>query len=203
MTAVFNKYDIYTDCGSLYCYKDSNVLRNRYDIHEYEKLKAVEQDIVAVKQQHLLTYPITGRFTTNHLCRIHSFSFGDVYPFSGHLRRETINKGTTTFLNENQIAEKLKSLTAELVAERYLDDLNGDNWIIRMAYFFAELNYIHPFREGNGRSTREFMLLLIERHGYRVNWTSAGVDALMKAMEESVYDSAALVPVLRECIKKE
>ena len=45
----------------------------------------------------------------------------------------------------------------------------------RTAYYFAELNYIHPFREGNGRATREFMRLLFLLNGYEVDWGAASV----------------------------
>ena len=199
---MFSKYDVYTEVGSKYCYKDSHVLRNRYGIREFEKLKAAEQDIVGAKQQYLLTYPIAGRFTATHLCNIHRFLFEDIYPFAGHFRREIIKKGDTTFLSENEIAAKLGKLLRELKQEKYLSQLPYDVFIERLSYYLAELNYIHPFREGNGRSTREFLRMLITRNGYIVNWTAAGIKSLMEAMIESVYGSAVLIPVLRECVKK-
>lgn len=97
MSDGFGKYDVYTEFCSRYCYKDSTVLKNRLDIRDADKLKKVEQDIVGAKQQYLLSYPIQGRFTPNHLCHIHRFLFEDVYPFAGRYRLETIKKGTTIF----------------------------------------------------------------------------------------------------------
>ena len=198
---MFSKYEVYPDVGSLYCYKDSHALRNRYSIRDFEKLKAAEQDIVGAKQQYLLTHPIAGRFTVTHLRNIHRFLFEDIYPFAGHFRRETIEKGNTTFLNKKDISFKLGQLLGKLKQEQYLSQLPYEAFLERLSYYLSELNYIHPFREGNGRSTREFMRMLIERNGYTVNWTAAGVEPLMEAMIESVYDSSIIIPVLRECVK--
>ena len=72
--------------------------------------------------------------------------------------------------------------------------------IDRSAYYFAELNYIHPFREGNGRSTREFMRQLYALNGYTVDWAAVSTDELLEAMEASVYDTAQLKAVLRLCL---
>lgn len=64
----------------------------------------------------------------------------------------------------------------------------------------AELNYIHPFREGNGRATREFMRLLFLRNGYKVDWSAVPVDKLLQAMVDSIYDTAQLEDVLDKCL---
>ena len=202
MHSDFSKYDVYTDIGSLYCYKDSHVLRNKYGIRDYQALRKLEQDIVGAKQQYLLAHPIHGRFTVTHFCNIHRFLFEDIYPFAGRFRMETIKKGDTTFENVKAIPAKLHKLLDKLKQERYLVDLTHDDFIRRLAYYLAELNYIHPFREGNGRATREFIRLLIAKSGYTVNWTAAGVNALMDAMIESVYDTRPLQEVLKQCLIK-
>lgn len=54
----FSKYDVYTEVSSLYCYKDSHMLRNKYGIRDYQALRKLEQDIVGAKQQYLLEHPI-------------------------------------------------------------------------------------------------------------------------------------------------
>lgn len=202
MSDGFGKYDVYTDFGSRYCYKDSHVLKNRYSIHDADKLKQTEQDIVTLKQQYLMERPIMGRFTPTHLSNIHRFLFGDVYSFAGHYRLETIKKGDTTFLGVNDIPKKLSILLSNLKDEQFLSALTYDAYIDRLAYYIAELNYIHPFREGNGRATREFFRLLIEHNGYSINWTAAGVTSLLDAMILSVYDKSKLCEVLKHCVKR-
>lgn len=200
MSNHFGRYDVYSVAGSFYCYQDTNVLKNRFGIRDNAQLKQIEADITAIRQNNLLEQPVTGRFTTNHLCKIHRYLFGDVYPFAGHFRREDIMKGTTRFLSNKEIPEKLNELLAELKREHYLKDLSFSEMICRSAYYFSELNYIHPFREGNGRAIREFMRLLYERNGYEVHWGAVSPDVMLQAMEDSVFDTTELQKVLADCL---
>lgn len=90
-----------------------------------------------------------------------------------------------------------------LRSEHDLAGLDRAQFIKRSAYYMAELNYIHPFREGNGRTTREFMRLLFLRNGYKVDWGAVPVDELLQAMVESVYETAQLEGVLNRCLQKD
>lgn len=198
----FGKYDVYTTSGSIYCYRDTNVLKNRFSLRDGKKLKELEADLSAIRQNDLLSNPIQGRFTATHLCRIHKYLLGDLYSFAGHFRREDIMKGNTRFLAHRDIKAKLTKLLNELAAENYLQGLAFDALVERSAYYFAELNYIHPFREGNGRATREFMRQLYALNGYEVNWGTVPTEDLLVAMESSVFDTAELKSVLKKCLNK-
>ena len=91
------KYDVYTTVQSVYCYPDSDVLKNNLSIRDKAELKRAEEEFTAVKQLVSLQAPLKGRFTKTHLMRIHRFLFEDIYPFVGQLRREQISKGDTLF----------------------------------------------------------------------------------------------------------
>ena len=201
----FGKYDVYAVAGSIYCYRDSNVLKNRFGLRDGAKLRAVEADISLLRQRELLESSIHGQFTISHLCRIHRYLLGDIYPFAGHLRREDIMKGATRFLAHGEPPHKLTALLSQLREENWLSGFDFDRFVERSAYYFAELNYIHPFREGNGRATREFMRLLFLKNGYEVDWAAAPAEDLLDAMEWSVYDTEKLQDILRKCLieKKE
>ena len=175
----FGKYDVYAVAGSIYCYRDSNVLKNRFGLRDGAKLRAVEADISLLRQRELLESPI--------------------------LRREDIMKGATRFLAHGEIPSKLTALLNQLREENWLSGFDFDRFVERSAYYFAELNYIHPFREGNGRATREFMRLLFLKNGYEVDWGAVPAEDLLNAMEWSVYDTEKLQDILRKCLieKKE
>lgn len=196
----FGKYDVYAVAGSVYCYRDTDVLKNRFGLRDNVTLKAVETDFSTLRQTELLSKPIEGRFTTNHLCRIHQYLLGDVYSFAGHFRREDIMKGSTRFIAHSDIGRKLKKLLSELCEENLLIDLPFDAYIERTSYYFAELNYIHPFREGNGRAIREFMRQLFDAGGYEVDWAAVPTEELLSAMEASVFDTTTLQGVLKKCL---
>jgi len=201
MSEGFGRYDVYAVAGSAYCYPDSNVLRNHFGIRDIDQLRAIETDISAARQSELFENPVKGRFTTNHLCRIHRRLLGDIYPFAGNLRHEDIAKGATRFLAHNEIRKKLKELFDRLRSEKLLENLDEVSLVERSAYYMAELNYIHPFREGNGRAIREFMRQLFFYNGYDVNWDAVSVDDLLQAMVDSVFDTTSLEQILERCVK--
>ena len=198
----FGKYDVYSVYGSKYCYTGTTVLRNRFNIRNAEQLRKLDADISSIKQLHLIKEPVKGRFTVNHLCQIHKFLFDDIYPFAGYFRREDIMKGQTRFQGFAQISSKLAVLLSELKKENHLRGLDFELLIERSAYYFAELNYIHPFREGNGRAIREFMRQLYDYNGYEVNWSAVSSEELLRAMEESVYATDSLQRLLNRILTR-
>ena len=201
MTDSFSRYDVYAVTGSHYCYPDTSVLKNHFGLRDAVHLKKIEADISVIRQNDLLEHPIAGRFTAAHLCTIHRYLFGDVYSFAGRFRREDIMKGRTRFLAHQQISEKLKMLLEELHSENLLKNTPTEKFLQCVAYYFAELNYIHPFQEGNGRATREFTRQLFLLNGYEVDWGAVSVKRFLHAMEESVYDTGELERVLQECLR--
>lgn len=202
MNGEFNKYDIYVINSSIYCYKGTNVLKNKFAIKDNSLLKQIEDDITTIRQLDLLDKKITGKFTVNHLCNIHKYLFGDIYPFAGSFRKESIAKGNTIFENPSTIKVKLENLLHSLKKENYLKGLEEIELTERLAYYFAEINYLHPFREGNGRATREFIRQLLQVNGYTVDWTAVTPDYLLKVMEASVFDVKPLITMLQKCVNQ-
>ena len=200
MADPFGKYDVYSVASSIYCYTDSSVLKNKLDIRDPALLRKVEADLSSARQAEIFRTPVVGRFTATHLCNIHRKLLGDVYSFAGHFRREDIAKGPTRFVTYSQIKEKLQRLLGQLQQEKWLENVPFEAFAARSAYDMAELNYIHPFREGNGRAIREFMRLLFLHNGYVVQWDAVDVEALLNAMIDSVYDTAHLEQILKQCL---
>lgn len=200
MADPFGKYDVYSVASSIYCYPDSSVLKNKLDIRDPALLRKVEADLSTARQAEIFRTPVVGRFTATHLCNIHRKLLGDVYSFAGHFRREDIAKGPTRFVTYSQIKEKLQRLLGQLQQEKWLENVPFEVFAARSAYYMAELNYIHPFREGNGRAIREFMRLLFLHNGYIVQWDAVDVEALLNAMIDSVYDTAHLEQILKQCL---
>lgn len=109
---MFSKYDVYTTVQSLYCYPDSDVLKNKLNIRDRDELKRAEEEITALKQYMLMESPIKGRFSKTQLMNIHRFLFEDIYPFAGHIRREQISKGETLFFPPHLIGQELDKVFA-------------------------------------------------------------------------------------------
>lgn len=200
---MFSRYEVYTTVQSIYCYSDSNVLKNKLNILDPGELKQAEEEFVAVKQLVLLQDPIKGRFTMTHLLRIHRFLFEDVYPFAGRLRREQISKGNTSFYPPNLIERELRRVFREIHETGMLREQDLQEQIRHLSYVMAELNLIHPFREGNGRSIRELIRCMALSYGLFLNWGNTDRDSLIDAAIASVDDDMAFCDVLNQCLEEE
>lgn len=200
---MFSRYDVYTTVQSIYCYPDSDILKNKLDIRDREKLRRAEEEFTAVKQFVLLREPIQGRFTKTHLMRIHRFLFEDIYPFAGHVRREQISKGDTMFYPPDLIERELHRVFDTIHRDKLLAEKDRERQLQNLSIVMAELNMIHPFREGNGRSIRELIRCMALEYGLQLNWGNTDRDTLLQAAIRSVDDSTAFCDLLAQCIETE
>ena len=198
---MFSKYDVYTTTQSIYCYPDSNVLKNKLNIRENKLLKTAEEEITLIKQMELLKNPIKGNFSKAHLMNIHKFIFEDIYSFAGKIRKEQISKADTLFYPPNLIDRELDKVFAKIKEKTMLKETDKEKVFDNLAYVMAELNIIHPFREGNGRSIREFIRLMAKRMGYDLNWGNVDREELLEASILSVDNYKVLIRVLEECVE--
>lgn len=125
-------------------------------------------------------------FSKSHLCKIHAYIFQDIYSFAGKFRTEDTSKGTTQFWRCEYIDVALTNLLKELKNEKYLRGKNKDEFANRVAYYFAKLNMIHPFREGNGRALRMFIRQLGLYCGFEIDWSKLTSSEILKAMVDGV-----------------
>ncbi len=197
---MFQKYEIYETVQSVYCYKDTDVLKNKLNIRDKDELIRAEERITAVKLLSFLDNPIKGNFTKTHLCHIHRGIFGDIYAFAGHIRREQISKGDTMFYPPHLIGRELTKVFGKLHEERMLYETDRDKQICDLSYMMSQLNIIHPFREGNGRAVREMIRCMALRYGLTVEWGNTDRDTMIRAAIASVDDDMAFCDVIRGCI---
>ena len=195
---MFSKYDVYTTTQSIYCYPDSNVLKNKLNIRDNKLLKTAEEEITLIKQMELLKNPLKGNFSKAHLMNIHKFIFEDIYSFAGKIRREQISKADTMFYPPNLIDRELDKVFAKIKEKNMLKETDEEKIFDNLAYIMAELNIIHPFREGNGRSIREFIRLMAKRMGYDLNWGNVDKEELLEASIMSVDNYKVLIRLLLE-----
>ncbi len=199
---MFSKYDVYTTVQSIYCYQGTNVLRNKLNIKNNDILKKAEEEITLIKQMELLKNPIKGKFTKSHLFSIHRFIFEDIYRFAGKVRREQISKADTLFYPPDLINRELDKLFMKIKEQNILHEKNEERIFENLAYIMAELNIIHPFREGNGRTIREFIRAMAKKQGYDLNWGNAPKQELLEASIWSVDNYKVLISVLKKCVSE-
>ena len=121
------------------------------------------------------------------LQQIHAYLFGGLYDFAGQIRNKNISKGGFTFANCLHFPTIIP--TIERMPESTLDEI---------ADKYVEMNVVHPFMEGNGRSTRIWLDLML-RHSLKlcVDWSQIDKIEYLTAMRESVVDSTHIKSLLK------
>jgi cell filamentation protein len=150
-----------------YVYPGTSVLKNKLAIQDAESLKKAE--IAIVTAQYLKVFP-EGQFDYTHLKTIHHHLFEPLYSWAGEERTGNIAKGHSFFALAHYIEPTLAKLFNNLKKEDWLRGLSQTDLGERLAYYFGEVNSVHPFREGNGRTNRAFFSLLAQQSGYRLDW---------------------------------
>ncbi|WP_312649562.1 Fic/DOC family protein [Aminipila sp.] len=191
-------YDYSFQYDAKYCYPNSNVLRNAFDIEELEELHRAERELTAFAIAHFELEPIYGSFDLKHLQRIHKGIFGDIYDWAGAFRSVNISKGTLFCLYQN-IEHFGQDIFNQLKDENYLLNCEEDIFTERLAYYFGEINMLHPFREGNGRTQRLFIQYLAGICGYDVHF--AGISR-QEMIEASFLASDCDYTMLKSCLDK-
>ena len=128
--------------------------------------------------------------TVKSLQQIHAYLFGGLYDFAGQIRTKTISKGNFTFClaqyldNALQMIERMPQNTFDEIVDKYV-----------------EMNVAHPFMEGNGRSTRIWLDLILKKQlGRCVDWSRIGKNDYLNAMIVSHTDSRGIRMLLQEAL---
>ncbi len=170
------------DGSDSYTYPDSEILRNKADLHDQAALDAFEADVTAIRLLELIEHPIAGNFDLAHLQSMHHQLFQDVYDWAGQLRTVDISKGDSRFGSCGMIGSYLTQQLAKISGEDMLVGLPPDRFVERLAHYMGEINAAHPFREGNGRVQRAFCAQLAEQAGYFIDFEEAGREEMYAAM---------------------
>ena len=104
--------------------------------------------------------------------------------------------------NKEYIEQELEKLLENLKKENYLNGLSKSELSKRLAYYLSELNVLHPFREGNGRTNREFIRQLALKNGYRLNLKKVAPEETLEASIKSIVDTNDLEKILEECLEE-
>lgn len=144
-----------------YCYKGTHVLINKLHIKNPGELRDIERRIVGANLTYLQLYPFVGNFDKQHLQDIHYILFGSIYDFAGKIRDTDLSKGGTNFCSCEFLEDYLDSILKDMNKKIYSVQ-NREQYLEFLSYFYSELNMAHPFREGNGRTLREFMRQFVE-----------------------------------------
>lgn len=175
------------------CYPNTTVLINKLGIQDQSELNSVERQFVLLKSSQAEQETIFKNIDFNFYKELHKQLFGDLYEWAGTVRSMNISKKGTVFCNFEDI-ERIGTLKFQRLAEQnYLKGLTKSRFIDELTEFYHDMNMLHPFREGNGRTLRLFITLLVRNAGYTLNFSDCDSDLLMIATIKAAQGDLSLL----------
>ena len=157
------------------------VLKNRLGLSSQSELNRLEADLTSTRIWELARQPVLGKFDLAHLKKIHAHIFQDVYAWAGEPRTISISKGASMFCLPQHLEFAAEDIFGKLARENHLKGLSREAFANRAAYFFSEINALHPFREGNGRTQNLFLKQLGAEAGFELFIEKVGREQMMVA----------------------
>jgi len=171
---------------------DTGVLRNRLGIGDREELARAEAALTASRLYDLQRSHLPGRYDLEHLRAFHRVIFGDVYDWAGELRTVSIGRGSLFCLPQH-LVQFGEEVFGRLAHAHHLRGLYRGTFVGRLTELLAEINFLHPFREGNGRTQRAFVAQLARDAGYRTRWALMDPAANVAASAAALRGDTALL----------
>ena len=169
------------------------VIENKLGITDLEELAREEERIskekaIKIFESKFLDTLEAGTFET--LCKIHKYLFEDIYEFAGQIRKVNIAKGDFRFVPLMYLEEALKNV--EKMPQNTFDEIIEK---------YVEMNIAHPFREGNGRSTRIWLDLILKKQlNVVVDWSIVDKEDYLLAMQRSPIKDIEIKTILKEAL---
>ncbi len=184
-------------------YTDHNgVLKNKLGLKDAPRLQAAEAHFSIGRQVELEQNPIPGQYDLEHLRKIHHYLFQDVYAWAGEVRTVDIAKGETLFCRSDYIVSEAKKIFTSLANDiPRLMDCNTAEFCEKLGYHLGEINALHPFREGNGRTQRMLVSQLAAECGRGVDWSLCSQKEMVQASIAATFgDSNKMTDILLQVV---
>jgi cell filamentation protein len=159
------------------CYEGTLCLVNKLDIRDEAVLETFESDITVMKAAALEAHPLPGAFDFAHYKRIHQYLFEDIYDWAGEIRDVDMSKKATHFVGADDI-ERIAGHLFKRVQALSHPAKRLSSYAKNIAQVYHDVNMLHPFREGNGRTQRSFFTQLIRAAGYDIDFNRCDRDFL-------------------------
>ena len=169
------------------------ILNNKLGIKDEIELAKMEEKVTKIKAKELFETGKLDSFevgTFRGLSQIHKYLFEEIYDFAGKIRTENISKNNFRFASAVYLEEALKEIdkmpqsTFDEIIEKYI-----------------EMNIAHPFREGNGRSTRIWLDMILKNEIKKViDWSKIDKEDYLLAMERSPIKNTEIKCILKEAL---
>lgn len=185
----------------IYSYPGSDVLKNKLNLRSQNELNKFERRLSGISCIELRSKHFS-RFSFFALKLFHKELLQDIYAWAGKPRTVDISKGNTMFCRAEFIDMAAEDIFDKLTKNNNLKGLDSKEFCVAAADLFGDLNALHPFREGNGRTIREFIFHLAKNAGYELDLNFADKSTFMQASIESAHLNNSKIQALMEGLIK-
>ena len=190
-----NQYH-YIDPEYAYTDPQTGVLRNLANVTDHNLLVLIESVAVTKRINELQTNPIKIK-NSSTLLDIHKHLFQDVYLWAGKIRTVEISKGGNPFFPLSHFRNAFLHIDTLISEYRQIDKSNNSELAYKLAVILDNINYLHPFREGNGRTQREFLRLLALEKELILNLNPPdNADIYERYMSGTIYGDVKMLAIL-------
>jgi cell filamentation protein len=184
------------------CYPGTSVLINKLDIRDQAELDAVEKQITLLRGIQAEQETEFTDVDFDFYKELHRTLFSDLYDWAGCLRDINISKKGTVFCRCEEL-EKIGCLKFERLKKMdNYRNMETDEFLDEVTELYSDLNMLHPFREGNGRTLRLFVTLLVRNAGYDIDFSECDSDMLtISTIKAAQGDLSMLKAVFGSIIK--
>jgi cell filamentation protein len=184
---------MYEVADDTYCYPGATVLKNKLNIQSQQALDDAEVEFTDLRASDPMP---DGAFDYAHYKAVHHHIFQDLFDWAGEPRTVRISKGNSAFCYPEHIEKQANKIFADLADLNHLNGLNPQEFAKQAAHFLAELNALHPYRDGNGRTQLSFLVILAANAGYTIDTDKLDPERVMPAMIESFSGNELLLEEL-------
>ena len=161
-----------------YVYPGTSILRNKLGIRDEDELDRIERRLGT---QRIRQGVPTGNFDLKHLKAIHHHLFQDIYDWAGEIRTVEISKGGSQFQFRKYIETGMADVHRRLLSAMFLRGLDPSAFATQAGEIMGDVNYVHPFREGNGRTQLQYLKQLATQAGHPIDLTRLDPDSWIAA----------------------
>ena len=184
------------------CYEGTTVLINKFGIKDDAKLDMVERDITsALIAKAYIEIPFED-VDFDFYKNLHYYVFSDIYEWAGKIRNVDMSMKGTRFCPPEKIETRGRAIFEYLSKKSYFTALADEEFVKEFTELYCRLNYLHPFREGNGRVQRLFLSMLLKNMEKSIDFSKIDTDLLMIATIKAVSgDVFMLCDIFRQHIR--
>ena len=182
--------------------EEGEILPNLLGITDEETLHNAEFEGFLMAEI-LFTEKLTPKtkFSVKYICDIHRMALKELYSFAGHFRSVNISKGGFVFPTGRFIPDSMRIFEEEILSQLPDRYTSQQDLIKDIAKVHGELLFIHPFREGNGRSTRIWLDCILKKELHQViDWSRVDKSDYLLAMERSPVKDVEIKALLRAAL---